>query len=84
MSSNNPQQLKFGIRELFGAYSLQPGSSAGALDLERCVSVLSQRWTVFGEIRGSSVFVRTFLDLGTLTANWPRNETLHSKNVRQR
>ena len=53
----------------------------GALDLELSVSVLSKWWTVSTEKRGVSVFVRTFLALGTSTANWPQNEKLHSKNM---
>src|SRR5262249_37725336 len=66
---------------LFGTSSPQSGSSFGGLDLELCVSVLSQRWTVFAENRGPSVFVRTFLAFGTSTASWPRNEKRHSKNM---
>jgi hypothetical protein len=66
---------------VFGTSSSQAGPLLGGLDLELCVSVLSQRWTVFVEIRGVSVFVRTFLAFGTSTASWPRNEKRHSKNM---
>jgi len=74
------------LRSWFGEwivwdFELQPGFYFGGLDLELCVSVLSQRWTVFVEIRGVSVFVRTFLAFGTSTASWPRNEKRHSKNM---
>ena len=73
--------FSFGI---IGIWRFEFEVSARALDLECCVSVLSHGWTVYEGIKAYPCSYGRFLGLGTLTANWPRNEKLHSTNDRQR